>query len=167
VWKRIRSLQTQLLLLILGITLALILVMGFMNLQTVNTTSTQIATMSLNWQAQRTSAPIQNVLTGTKDMTDILAHSLKVEVTDPAMLRDSAYRKSLLDHLSRQFRMSAENSSTVFGYYIQFNTEAVGHPDGFWYTWDPDRKHSTYPIPKKKWETIFTTTATSVPFSGS
>lgn len=60
--KIIRSLQTQFLVLILGITLALILVLGFLNLQTVNGTSTRIAAMSLNWQAQRTSAPIQGVL---------------------------------------------------------------------------------------------------------
>ena len=71
--RLIRSLQAQFLVLILSITLALILVLGYLNMQTVNTTSTRIATMSLNWQAQRTSAPIQSVLTSTMDMTDILA----------------------------------------------------------------------------------------------
>lgn len=46
--RLIRSLQAQFLVLILSITLALILVLGYLNMQTVNTTSTRIATMSLN-----------------------------------------------------------------------------------------------------------------------
>lgn len=45
--RLIRSLQAQFLVLILSITLALILVLGYLNMQTVNTTSTRIATMSL------------------------------------------------------------------------------------------------------------------------
>ena len=133
------SLQTQFLVLILGITLALILVLGFLNLQTVNGTSTRIAAMSLNWQAQRTSAPIQGVLTSTMDMTDILANGLIKDVPDPGRLSDPAFRKGILVHLQKHFNLSARNSTTVFGYYVQFNPELTGGPAGFWYTWDPRR----------------------------
>ena len=133
------SLQTQFLVLILGITLALILVLGFLNLQTVNGTSTRIAAMSLNWQAQRTSAPIQGVLTSTMDMTDILANGLIKDVPDPGRLSDPAFRKGILVHLQKHFNLSAKNSTTVFGYYVQFNPELTGGPAGFWYTWDPRR----------------------------
>ena len=137
--RLIRSLQAQFLVLILSITLALILVLGYLNMQTVNTTSTRIATMSLNWQAQRTSAPIQSVLTSTKDMTDILAHGLAVDVADPSRLSDPAFREDILVHLQKHFNLSARNSTTVFGYFVQFNQELAGGPFGFWYTWDPRR----------------------------
>ncbi|WP_337438225.1 hypothetical protein [Acidaminococcus fermentans] len=137
--RLIRSLQAQFLVLILSITLALILVLGYLNMQTVNTTSTRIATMSLNWQAQRTSAPIQSVLTSTMDMTDILANGLIKDVPDPGRLSDPAFRKGILVHLQKHFNLSAKNSTTVFGYYVQFNPELTGGPAGFWYTWDPRR----------------------------
>lgn len=89
-WIKFRSLRSQFLLIILGITVSLVLIMGFLDLQTVTTTSTRIATMSLNWQAQRTSAPIQSTLTEAKDMTDALARSLEADIDDPRALRDPA-----------------------------------------------------------------------------
>lgn len=46
-WIKFRSLRSQFLLIILGITVSLVLIMGFLDLQTVTTTSTRIATMSL------------------------------------------------------------------------------------------------------------------------
>lgn len=139
-WIKFRSLRSQFLLIILGITVSLVLIMGFLDLQTVTTTSTRIATMSLNWQAQRTSAPIQSTLTEAKDMTDALARSLEADIDDPGALRDPAVQQQILDHLEKQFHLSAESSSTIFGYYLQFNSEYTGHPNGFWYTWDPERK---------------------------
>lgn len=146
-WIKFRSLRSQFLLIILGITVSLVLIMGFLDLQTVTTTSTRIATMSLNWQAQRTSAPIQSTLTEAKDMTDALARSLEADIDDPGALRDPAVQQQILDHLEKQFHLSAESSSTIFGYYLQFNSEYTGHPNGFWYTWDPERKAYVPPHP--------------------
>lgn len=140
VWKRLRSLQTQFILIIAGITLLLTLFLGFLNLQTINDTSRTTAIMSLNWLTQRTSAPVQNILITSSDTIDAMAHSLEADIQDPNDLKDDAFRGGLKRHLERQFNLTARNLDAVYGYFILFNPELVGKTDGFWYTWSFDQE---------------------------
>jgi diguanylate cyclase (GGDEF)-like protein len=140
VWKRLRGLQTQFILIIVGITLLLTLFLGFLNLQTINETSKSNAIMSLNWLTQRTSAPVQNILITSSDAINAMAHSLEADIQDPNDLKDDAFRGGLKRHLERQFNLTAQNSDAIYGYFILFNPELVGKTDGFWYTWVSDQE---------------------------
>lgn len=135
-WKRLRGLQTQFILIIVGITLLLTLFLGFLNLQTINETSKSNAIMSLNWQTQRTSAPVQGILIQSSDTIKAMSHSLEADVKDPRDLQDENYRNGLKRHLEDQMRLTSQSSSSIFGYFILFNPQVTGKIDGFWYTWD-------------------------------
>ncbi len=138
VWKRLRGLQTQFILIIVGITLLLTLFLGFLNLQTINETSKSNAIMSLNWQTQRTSAPVQNILITSSDAIKAMAHSLEADINDPASLQEPEFRAGLKRHLENQFNLMAESSDTIYGYFILFNPALIGRTDGFWYRWSAD-----------------------------
>lgn len=159
-WIKFRSLRSQFLLIILGITVSLVLIMGFLDLQTVTTTSTRIATMSLNWQAQRTSAPIQSTLTEAKDMTDALARSLEADIDDPRALRArlSSSRSWIIWKNSSICRrkvlppfLGIISSSTV-------NIPATPTDSG-----TPGIRNGKpmYPTPLRKWDSISTRTGIS------
>ncbi|WP_303814069.1 diguanylate cyclase [Acidaminococcus timonensis] len=137
-WKRLRGLQTQFILIIVGITLLLTLFLGFLNLQTINETSKSNAIMSLNWQTQRTSAPVQNILITSSDAIKAMAHSLEADINDPASLQEPEFRAGLKRHLENQFNLMAESSDTIYGYFILFNPALIGRTDGFWYRWSAD-----------------------------
>jgi diguanylate cyclase (GGDEF)-like protein len=138
VWKRLRSLQTQFILIIAGITLLLTLFLGYLNLQTINDTSRSTAVMSLNWQTQRTSAPVQHILITSSDAIKAMAHSLEADINDPASLQEPEFRAGLKRHLENQFNLMAESSDTIYGYFILFNPALIGRTDGFWYRWSAD-----------------------------
>ncbi len=146
VWKRLRGLQTQFILIIVGITLLLTLFLGFLNLQTINETSKSNAIMSLNWQTQRTSAPVQNILIRTSDTILAMSHSLEGDVHDPKDLESPAFREGIKQHLENQMRLAARKSTSIYGYFVLFNPNQLGHLDGFWYSWDEENsryeKHS-------------------------
>lgn len=135
-WKRLRGLQTQFILIIVGITLLLTLFLGFLNLQTINETSKSNAIMSLNWQTQRTSAPVQSILIQSSDTIKAMSHSLEADVKDPRDLQNEPFRKGLKRHLENQMRLTSRSSSSIYGYFILFNPQVTGKIDGFWYTWD-------------------------------
>lgn len=135
-WKRLRGLQTQFILIIVGITLLLTLFLGFLNLQTINETSKSNAIMSLNWQTQRTSAPVQSILIQSSDSIKAMSHSLEADVKDPRDLQNEPFREGLKRHLEKQMRLTSRSSSSIYGYFILFNPQVTGKIDGFWYTWD-------------------------------
>ena len=137
--KRIWSLQTKFILIITGTTLLLTLFLGFLNLQTINTMSMTIARMSLNWQAQRAAEPLQNTLIDSSNILQTMAHALEDTVPDPNALSDAGFRNELKQHMENQFNMTANLSSTIYGFFILFNPAVAGQ-DGFWYTWNPEQK---------------------------
>lgn len=137
--KRIWSLQTKFILIITGITLLLTLFLGFLNLQTINNMSTTIARMSLNWQAQRAAEPLQNTLIDSSNILQTMAHALEDRVSDPNALSDANFRNNLKQHMENQFNLTANLSSTIYGFFILFNPAITGQ-DGFWYTWNPEQK---------------------------
>ncbi|MGM9518816.1 MAG: diguanylate cyclase [Acidaminococcus sp.] len=145
-WKRLRGLQTQFILIIVGITLLLTLFLGFLNLQTINETSKSNAIMSLNWQTQRTSAPVQDILIRTSDTILAMSHSLEADVQDPRDLESPAFREGMKHHLENQMRLAARKSTSIYGYFVLFNPNQLGRLDGFWYAWDEENsryeKHS-------------------------
>jgi len=140
VWRRLRSLQTQFILIIAGITLLLTLFLGFLNLQTINETSNRQAIMSLNWLTQRTSAPVQSSLIISSNTIDAMANSLKADIHDPEDMKDAAFRGGLKRHLEGQFNLTAKDLEAVYGYFILFNPELTGETDGFWYSWNFDQE---------------------------
>ncbi len=137
--KRIWSLQTKFILIITGTTLLLTLFLGFLNLQNINTMSMTIARMSLNWQAQRAAEPLQNTLIDSSNILQTMAHALEDTVPDPNALSDAGFRNELKQHMENQFNMTANLSSTIYGFFILFNPAVAGQ-DGFWYTWNPEQK---------------------------
>lgn len=136
--KHIRSLQNKFILVIVGTTLVLTLFLSFLNLQTINYTSNTIARMSLNWQAQRTAEPLQSVLMYSSNILLTLSHALEDNVQDPNALVDANFRHDLKQHMAHQFALTANASSTIYGFFILFNPTIAGQ-DGFWYTRDSEK----------------------------
>ena len=136
--KRIWSLQNKFILVIVGTTLILTLFLSFLNLQTINYTSSTIARMSLNWQAQRAAEPLQSTMTYSSNILLTMSHSLEDNVQDPNALKDANFRHVLKQHMEHQFTLTADASSTIYGFFILFNPTIAGH-DGFWYTRDPEK----------------------------
>ncbi len=144
--KRIWSLQNKFVLIITGTTLILTLFLGFLNLQTVNYTSSTIARMSLNWQAQRAAEPLQAALTYSSNILLTMSHALEDNVQDPNTLKDASFRYELKQHLAHQFALTADASSTIYGFFILFNPAIAGQ-DGFWYTRNPETNQYTLHSP--------------------
>lgn len=162
--KRIWSLQNKFILVIVGTTLILTLFLSFLNLQTINYTSSTIARMSLNWQAQRAAEPLQSAMAYSSNILLTMSHSLEDAVQDPNALKDAHFRHALKQHMEHQFTLTADASSTIYGFFILFNPTIAGH-DGFWYTRDSEKNqyvsHSPAEIQKffydsAYWNTWFT-----------
>lgn len=131
--KYMRSLQSKFILIITGTTLLLTLFLSFLNLQTINYTSNTIARMSLNWQAQRIAEPLQSMLSYSSNILLTMSHALEDNVQDPNALADANFRHDLKQHMAHQFDLTANSSSTIYGFFILFNPTIAGQ-DGFWYT---------------------------------
>lgn len=156
--KHMRSLQSKFILIITGTTLLLTLFLSYLNLQTINYTSNTIARMSLNWQAQRIAEPLQSTLSYSSNILLTMSHALEDNVQDPNALADANFRQDLKQHLAHQFDLTANASSTIYGFFILFNPTIAGQ-DGFWYTRNPEKNqyvsHSPAEIQKFFYDTAY------------
>lgn len=137
--KVLHSLRSQFMTVIVGLTILLMLVMGTLNILSIERYSTRLASMELNWQAQRTAYQIQKLLIQTSDVSHAVTNVMEHHVSDPNRLQDPAYRAEVKDILLHRFRDFVSTNHGISGYYVHFADELVGDSDGFRYTLDPDQ----------------------------
>lgn len=71
-----RSLRYQLIFIIVTITVVLTLIMGMINIRSINIYSTEVANTGLNWQTQKTAGSLNRMLIRTQDAADFVADTV-------------------------------------------------------------------------------------------
>lgn len=134
--KKLNSLRSQFMAVLVGLTVLLVVIMGAMNIIAVTNYSSRLANMELNWQAQRTAYQIQKLLIKTADITHATSNVLKIHAPTADQLTDPDSREKVKNTLQHRFRDFASHTPGIAGYYVHFSEKLVGHPDGFHYIYD-------------------------------
>lgn len=139
VMAKIRSLRLQLTIVIVAITVVLTLIMGVMNIQSINIYSTQVANTGLNWKTQREASHLDKMMLQSQDAVDFAANTAQQNFTSKDQLQDPAFRADIKIRLHRQFQAAVRNIPEVSGFYLHFNEDLLPEPDGFFYQKLPGR----------------------------
>jgi diguanylate cyclase (GGDEF)-like protein len=70
----------------------------------------------------------------SEDIVHYIGHTIEYEVKNPQDLRNKANRDRLEAMISRSFYNAVSGIDGVQGYYLHYNEDLAGGPDGFWYT---------------------------------
>lgn len=136
---KIRSLRLQLTIVIVAITVVLTLIMGVMNIRSINIYSTQVANTGLNWETQREASHLDKMMLQSQDAVDFAANTAQQYFTSKDQLQDPAFRADIKIRLHRQFQAAVRNIPEVSGFYLHFNEDLLPEPDGFSYQKLPGR----------------------------
>ena len=136
---KIRSLRLQLTIVIVAITVVLTLIMGVMNIRSINIYSTQVANTGLNWETQREASHLDKMMLQSQDAVDFAANTAQQYFTSKNQLQDPAFRADIKIRLHRQFQAAVRNIPEVSGFYLHFNEDLLPEPDGFSYQKLPGR----------------------------
>lgn len=129
--RRLNSLRSQFIAVLVGLTVLLMAIMGTMNIITVSKYSSQLANMELNWQTQHTAYQIQKLLIQTADITHSVSNVLTTHVTAASQISDPYSRKTVKTILEHRFLDFANHTPGISGYYVHFADDLTGTPDGF------------------------------------
>lgn len=130
---KLRSLRYQFIFIIVTITVVLTLIMGMMNIRSINIYSTEVANTGLNWQTQKTAGSLNRMLIRTQDAADFVAGTVQQDFTTISQVQDPDFRESRKDHIRRRFEAAAATMPIIDGFYIHFNEDLIQASDGFWY----------------------------------
>lgn len=135
---KLRSLRYQFIFIIVTITVVLTLIMGMINIRSINIYSTEVANTGLNWQTQKTAAVIERPMVQSEDAVNFIASTTRQYFPKVAQVQDLAYRAEGKDRIRHRFEAAVESIPEVTGFYIHFNEDLIGASDGFWYTKEPN-----------------------------
>ena len=113
VMAKIRSLRLQLTIVIVAITVVLTLIMGVMNIRSINIYSTQVANTGLNWETQREASHLDKMMLQSQDAVDFAANTAQQYFTSKNQLQDPAFRADIKIRLHRQFQAAVRNLSLI------------------------------------------------------
>ena len=133
VMAKIRSLRLQLTIVIVAITVVLTLIMGMMNIRSINIYSTEVANTGLNWQTQKTAGSLNRMLIKTQDAVDFIAGTVQQDFTTISQVQDPDFREDRKERIRRRFEAAADTIPIIDGFYIHFNEDLIQASDGFWY----------------------------------
>ena len=130
---KLRSLRYQFIFIIVTITVVLTLIMGMMNIRSINIYSTEVANTGLNWQTQKTAGSLNRMLIKTQDAVDFMANTVQQDFTTISQVQDPDCRESRKDHIRRRFEAAVKTIPLIDGFYIHFNEDLIQASDGFWF----------------------------------
>ena len=137
VMAKIRSLRLQLTIVIVAITVVLTLIMGVMNIRSINIYSTQVANTGLNWETQRKASHLDKMMLQSQDAVDFTGSVAQQYFTRLDQVEDPAFRTEVAARLHQRFEAAVRTIPEVDGYYFHFNEGLVHGEDGFWYQKNP------------------------------
>lgn len=141
-----QTIRSRFLTIICGVSLTLTLVFGSLCVFLVDRSETKIAAKTLNGRAIHASTTLNPIFMQSEDIVHYIGHTLEHEVKDPKDLRDEANRDRLEALIRRSFYNAASGIDGVQGYYLHYNEDLAGGPDGFWYA-RRDARHDFTPQP--------------------
>ncbi|WP_370837870.1 diguanylate cyclase [Megasphaera sp.] len=141
-----QTIRSRFLTVICGISLTLTLVFGSLCVFLVDRDETEIAAKTLNGRAVHASVTLNPIFMQSEDIVHYIGHTIEHEVKNPQDLRNKANRDQLEALVSRAFYNAASGIDGVQGYYLHYNEDLAGGPDGFWYT-RQDARHDFAPQP--------------------
>lgn len=141
-----QTIRSRFLTVICGISLTLPLVFGSLCVFLVDRDETEIAAKTLNGRAVHASVTLNPIFMQSEDIVHYIGHTIEHEVKNPQDLRNKANRDQLEALVSRAFYNAASGIDGVQGYYLHYNEDLAGGPDGFWYT-RQDARHDFAPQP--------------------
>lgn len=130
---KLRSLRYQFIFIIVTITVVLTLIMGMMNIRSINIYSTEVANTGLNWQTQKTAGSLNRMLIKTQDAVDFVAGTVQQDFTTISQVQDPDFREDRKERIRRRFEAAAATTPIIDGFYIHFNEDLIQASDGFWY----------------------------------
>ncbi|MES9636620.1 sensor domain-containing diguanylate cyclase [Megasphaera elsdenii] len=135
-----QTIRSRFLTIICGVSLTLSMVFGALAVILVDHDETIIAARTLNGQAAHVYTTLNPIFIQSEDIVHYIGNTIEHEVKDPQELRDKAYRDRLEDKVRRSFYNAISGIDGVQGYYLHYNEDISGTPDGFWYA----RRNSRY-----------------------
>lgn len=135
-----QTIRSRFLTIICGVSLTLSMVFGALAVILVDHDETIIAARTLNGQAVHVYTTLNPIFIQSEDIVHYIGNTIEHEVKDPQELRDKAYRDRLEDKVRRSFYNAISGIDGVQGYYLHYNEDISGTPDGFWYA----RRNSRY-----------------------
>lgn len=135
-----QTIRSRFLTIICGVSLTLSMVFGALAVILVDYDETIIAARTLNGQAAHVYTTLNPIFIQSEDIVHYIGNTIEHEVKDPQELRDKAYRDRLEDKVRRSFYNAISGIDGVQGYYLHYNEDISGMPDGFWYA----RRNSRY-----------------------
>lgn len=128
-----QTIRSRFLTIICGVSLTLSMVFGALAVILVDHDETIIAARTLNGQAAHVYTTLNPIFIQSEDIVHYIGNTIEHEVKDPQELRDKAYRDRLEDKVRRSFYNAISGIDGVQGYYLHYNEDISGTPDGFWY----------------------------------
>lgn len=128
-----QTIRSRFLTIICGVSLTLSMVFGALAVILVDHDETIIAARTLNGQAAHVYTTLNPIFIQSEDIVHYIGNTIEYEVKDPQELRDKAYRDRLKDKVRRSFYNAISGIDGVQGYYLHYNEDISGTPDGFWY----------------------------------
>ena len=110
------------------------LVFGSLCVFLVDRSETEIAATTLTGRAIHASTTLNPIFMQSEDIVHYIGHTIEHEVKNPQDLRNKANRDRLEAMISRSFYNAVSGIDGVQGYYLHYNEDLAGGPDGFWYT---------------------------------
>ena len=129
-----QTIRSRFLTVICGVSLTLTLVFGSLCVFLVDRSETEIAAKTLTGRAIHASTTLNPIFMQSEDIVHYIGHTIEHEIKDPKDLRDEANRDRLEAMIRRSFYNAATGIDGVQGYYLHYNEDLAGGPDGFWYT---------------------------------
>lgn len=129
-----QTIRSRFLTVICGVSLTLTLVFGSLCVFLVDRSETEIAAKTLTGRAIHASTTLNPIFMQSEDIVHYIGHTIEHEIKDPKDLRDEANRDRLEAMIRRPFYNAATGIDGVQGYYLHYNEDLAGGPDGFWYT---------------------------------
>ena len=108
---KIRSLRLQLTIVIVAITVVLTLIMGVMNIRSINIYSTQVANTGLNWETQRKASHLDKMMLQSQDAVDFTGSVAQQYFTRLDQVEDPAFRTEVAARLHQRVRSSSPDHS--------------------------------------------------------
>lgn len=128
-----QTIRSRFLTIICGVSLTLSMVFGALAVILVDHDETIIAARTLNGQAAHVYTTLNPIFIQSEDIVHYIGNTIEHEIKDPQELRDKAYRDRLEDKVRRSFYNAISGIDGVQGYYLHYNEDISGTPDGFWY----------------------------------
>lgn len=129
-----QTIRSRFLTVICGVSLTLTLVFGSLCVFLVDRSETEIAAKTLTGRAIHASTTLNPIFMQSEDIVHYIGHTIEHEVKNPQDLRNKANRDRLEAMISRSFYNAVSGIDDVQGYYLHYNEDLAGGPDGFWYT---------------------------------